>query len=151
MKKVLAGCLGVVVLGTMVVGAGLLYFIVERPTLDAALDIPATVVLKEAFELRVISTNHHDTPVTLDSIDISDDLFDGFQVISIEPRPKRRLDIFGMQSWNFGQRVQPGEDFVVTFELRPIAEGRFVGDIDVCNPSQDFQTLIADIIVKPRE
>ena len=40
--------------------------------------------------------------------------------------------------------VQPGETRSVTFQLRPVAEGRYSGDVDVCNPNQDFQTLLVD-------
>lgn len=44
--------------------------------------------------------------------------------------------------------VQPGESLAVTFRLKSIAGGRFSGDVDICNPNQDFTTLFADVVVK---
>ena len=61
----------------------------------------------------------------------------------VAPQPYER-------SWDFESVIQPGDSLSVTFQLKPVTEGRFSGDVDVCNPNQDFRTLFADVVVKKR-
>jgi uncharacterized protein (DUF58 family) len=151
MKKILLGCLGVALL-TAVLGAGLvLYWLLrERPVLESTLSLPTEVELDATVPMVITTTNGHSTPVTLDSIDVDDSFLAGFQVIRIEPEPEGTLHVpfLNQRSWAFATVVQPGDSLTVTFHLKPVAEGHFSGDIDVCNPSQDFETLLADVVVR---
>lgn len=126
------------------------YFIREKPILDSTLSVPSETGLENTITLTITSTNNHSDPILLDSIDISDSLIDGFQVLSVDPQPidTMHLPLFNMRSWEFSKSVPPGESIVVNFELKSVRKGRFTGDVDVCNDNQDFQTLYADIIVK---
>jgi len=57
------------------------------------------------------------------------------------------MDIFGQRSWSFGESVSPGETLSVTFTIRALKQGHYVGDMDVCNSNQDFSTVIPNIDV----
>lgn len=94
-------------------------------------------------------TNSYDKPVTLDSVDVDDAFLAGFQVVTVVPEPSdtSHLSLGHQRTWAFGKVVPPKETLSVTFTLRAIAEGHFSGDVDVCNPSQDFKTVLADVVV----
>ena len=86
-------------------------------------------------------------PIRLDSIDVDFDFLEGFDVLSIEPAPSGTTDIIGQQSWSFTETVGPGEEFNVTYRLKARRPGHYVGDIDVCNPNQDWTTVVPNIDV----
>ncbi|MHC4248606.1 MAG: hypothetical protein ACYS9X_05700 [Planctomycetota bacterium] len=150
MRAVL-GCLGAALLAA-VVGVVLIWFCLfrELPKLDAKLSLPSEATLESTMTMVVTANNPHQEPVTLDSIDIDDSFLAGFQVVSIDPEPTdtASVPIVDQRSWTFGKAIPPGESHSVTFHLRPVSEGHFSGDVDVCNPNQDFKTLLADVVVK---
>ncbi|MHC5055050.1 MAG: hypothetical protein ACYTKD_10080 [Planctomycetota bacterium] len=150
MRTVL-GCLGAALLAA-VVGVVLIWFclIRELPKLDAKLSLAPEATLGSTATMVVVAKNPHEEPVTLDSIDIDESFLAGFQVISIDPEPTdtSNVPLLDQRSWSFGEEIAPGESHSVTFNLRPVSEGRFTGDVDVCNPSQDYKTLLADVVVK---
>lgn len=149
MKKIVFGCLGTALL-ILIALAGLIWFWLfrELPTLHATLSMPSEVELGSTLPMVITANNDHESPIILDSIDVDDSFLSGFQVVSIDPRPTGTMHIFGQRSWDFGQSVMPGTAMVVRFELKAVQEGHFSGDVDVCNPSQDFETLLADVLVK---
>jgi hypothetical protein len=151
MKKVLIGCLGAGVLFLVVVVGTVGYWLLhEAPMLDAKLSVPSEVALDSTATLVVTVTNPHEEDVTLDSIDIADSFLAGFQVVSVEPEPNDTMSVPFMEqrSWDFGEPVGPGKSLTVKFTLKPVSEGRFSGEVDVCNPSQDSKSLLADVVVK---
>lgn len=151
MKKTVLGCLGAAVL-ILVCGIALIWFWLfrELPMLDATLALPAEVALESRVSMVVTVKNGHRQPVTLDSIDVEDAFLAGFQVVKIDPEPKDTMHVpfLAQRSWEFGKAVAPGESLSVTFHLKPVTEGHFSGDVDVCNPNQDYKTLLADVVVK---
>jgi hypothetical protein len=151
MKRILVGCLGVAAVGIVVAGVAFWYlFVRELPTLEAELKVPLEAELNADIAMTITVTNPHPAAVTLDSIDVDNALLAGFQVIAIEPRPLDtiRVPFVDQRSWSFDRAIPPGESLTVNFTLKPVVEGRFSGDVNVCNPNQDFKTLLADIIVR---
>jgi hypothetical protein len=152
--KVCLGCLGAAVVLTLTAAFGLWFlFFRDRPNLDATLTVDPAVELDAITAMVVTATNGHSRPVTLDSIDVDDAFLAGFQVVSVDPRPREtsHIPLIKQRSWEFGRAVPPGGVFTVTFTLRAVAEGRFSGDVDVCNPNQDFTSLLADVMVRKRQ
>ncbi|ABW67191.1 hypothetical protein [Desulfosudis oleivorans] len=151
MKKTLLGCLGAALV-ILAVGGAMIWFWLfrELPVLDATLSLPNEAQVDSAISMVVTATNRHSKSITLDSIDIDDSFLAGFQVISINPKPTdtTHIPIINQRSWDFGTVIQPNESLPVTFRLKPVTEGHFSGDVDVCNPNQDFKTLLADVVVK---
>jgi hypothetical protein len=151
MKKYVIGCVAaaVIVVAIVAVAICLLEITRDLPLLDASLSLPSEVQLDSTLTMVVTTTNTHSEPVILDSIDMDDSFLAGLQVLSIDPEPTDTLHIpvINQRSWAFGKRVLPGSSLPVTFELRAVMEGHFSGDIDVCNPNQDFTTLVADLVV----
>ena len=152
MKKFAIGCVAVVLLaGVIGVIFVVAWFVHDKPMLDAHLSLPNKVALDAPLTMLITTSNSHPKAVTLDSIDIDDDLLEGFQVVSITPEPTDTMHILGQRSWSFGQRVKPGESLPVRFEMTAVVEGHFSGDIDVCNPNQDYHTLLGDVVVRKGE
>lgn len=149
MKKVLFGCLGAAIVLTGVAALLIwLWLFRELPKLEATVSLPSKVALESTFSMAITANNAHKRPITLDSIDVDDSFLSGVQVERIDPEPTATTHICGQRSWNFGQSVAPGTSMVVRFQLRAVQEGHFSGDIDVCNPNQDFKTLLADVVIK---
>ncbi len=151
MKKILIGCLGAAALfAILTAGAVWYWFFRDLPNLEASLSLPQTVELDASVTMLVTTTNTHKTAVTLDSIDIDDSFLKGFQVGRITPKPRDTSHFFGQRSWDFGRTVAPGESLEIEFTLKAIQEGHFSGDLDVCNPNQDFTTQVADVVVRKK-
>lgn len=153
MKKVIIGCLGAV--AAVVAIAAVItwfWFFRELPTLDANLSMASEVEPGANIIMTITATNSHRKSVTLDSIDIDDAFLSAFQVVTVDPEPSTTSHVpFAQQrSWSFGKEVPPGGKLAVSFTFRAIAEGHFSGDVDVCNPNQDFKTLLADVVVKQK-
>ena len=121
-----------------------------KPKLSAVLSAPNETSIGSEIYATVTVSNPHTTAVSLGTIDIEDKILSGFQVLSIKPQPLEAisLDFLETHSWTFDTIVQPGDSLNITFTLKPIAEGRFTGEIDICNSNNDFTTLILDIVVK---
>ncbi|NLX60454.1 MAG: hypothetical protein GXY74_15365 [Phycisphaerae bacterium] len=122
----------------------------RQPLLEAAIDVPQSVRVGEDIRVIVRMTNSHAEPVTLDSVDVDNGLLRGFQVIRVEPRPEATFSLppeLDQRSWAFHTPVAAGGQMTVTFHLRPLAAGHYSGNIDVCNPNQDYVGMFADIVV----
>lgn len=149
MKNVAIGCAVAAVIGLIVLvfGSWLLLFR-EMPMLSATLSLPVEVAVNETVTMTVTASNPHDRTVTLDSIDIDLTFLEGLQVIKITPEPTDTMTVFGQRCWFFEVDVDAGGSQDVQFEFRALQPGRFTGDVDVCNPNQDFITLLGDIVIK---
>ena len=153
MKKVILGCLAVVAL--QIAGGAVLFwylFLRETALLEAQLTVPNEVRVGETTELTVETSNPHSGPVILDSIDIDDAFLRGFQVLSVAPEPTgtEQVPFIDQRSWSFGRSVPPGGKLAVRFTLKSLQVGHFVGNVDVCNPNQDYKSLYADVVVTER-
>lgn len=151
MKKTLLACLGVTIILVFVVIAGLWFWLFrELPVLEASLSLPPEVHRDAEVTMAITVTNTHDQPITLDSVDIDDSFLHGFQVVAIDPEPTDTMHVplADQRSWGFARPVSPGESLALTFRLKAVMEGHFSGDIDVCNPNQDFKTVLADVVVR---
>ena len=151
MKKVVVvlgiiGILGLLVTMLMVV-IGIAWILIEEPTLDVRLRCPESVVVGESFDLVLEASNLDSESIRLDSIDVDLDFLSGFELVSITPPAEDSMDFFGQRSWSFTESVAPGETLEVTFRLTATEQGHYVGDIDVCNPNQDFTTVIPNMDV----
>ena len=148
--KLALGCLGAGLLFMVVAGVAVWFFFIrEAPKLEVELSLPAEAVVGQTVEMVVKATNPYKNPVTLDSIDVASEFLAGFRVEGVDPKPKSTMHIplVGGRSWDFGTAVTSGGTMTVKFRLRALATGRFAGDVDVCNTSQDYTTNVADVIV----
>jgi hypothetical protein len=152
MRKVAIGCLAVA--GFFVLGCAALVLVSlrELPKLDAEISAPAVATLDQPITLVVTAANNTGKDVTLDSIDIDNAFLAGFQVMEVAPEAEDSSDIplLDQRTWQFNRRLGPGEQLDVTFNLRPVLLGRFTGDVDVCNPNQDFSTVFVDVVVREK-
>ena len=151
MRKVIIACVvGVVLIGVLLAVGVWWLLIRELPTLEASISLPPEAALDSSFPMTMTATNTHKVTVTLDSIDIDDSFLSGFQVMEVVPKPvdTMHLPFVNQRSWAFGKEVHPGSAMTVTFRLRAVQEGHFSGDVDVCNPNQDYVTLVADVVVR---
>lgn len=142
------GCFIPLGICTVVFVGFLIWVFTELPLLTATITSPDIVQHNEEFNLTIQTMNPHDGDVELDSIDLSTEFLEGFKVLHVDPKPKETFKIFGMRTYVFERKVAPGEELFVTFKLKGVMKGHFNGDVDVCNPNQDFQTLVADITVQ---
>lgn len=153
MKRWILGCLSALAAAAVIVVVALAIILRDKPALDAKLSVPAQVTLGSTASMVVSATNPHKQEVELNSIDIDEAFLAGFQVVSVVPEAKEtsQIPIVNQRTWVFERKVPPGESLTVTFTLRAVAEGRFTGDVDVCNPSQDYKTHVADVVVSKKQ
>lgn len=132
------------------VGAGaLIYTIFTRtpPDLQVEVTAPEKVQIGESLKMKIEVTNPTGERVALNSIDIYDELLDGFEITAIDPKPHSRRSTGGFASFYFS----PGKSdrFIVTMDLRAKKAGSWGGDIDCCTVWENFVTYYTEITVEP--
>jgi hypothetical protein len=144
-------CVGLVAVAGFAAGCDVL---MVKPTFEVSVAVPTDIVAMEPFALGVDVKNPHGSAITLDSVDVDDKLLAGFQVVSVEPKPKdtMHVPVLNQRSWSFGTSlsVPAGATQRVTFNLRALNAGRFSGNVGACNPGQDCASTFADLVVVTR-
>ena len=119
----------------------------ELPEFGLTVDHPNTVHVGEDFTLKVSVKNEGSSDLKLEDLDIYDDLLDGFEVVSVTPKPRSTSSVFGIRTHVFSQNLAPAEIFDIEFELRGKNTGQWGGDIDACTRLQTFVTHYTEIEV----
>ena len=148
MKKFIAGFFaGCVATSIGIIALGVFW---TSPALDASAEIPDTVAIGTTFLMPVSAFNPHDQMVVLDNVDIPNEFFESFEVVSVSPTPTEESPIggFGTQTWYFEIEVAPGATETAVFELRPIAKGRPVIEFTVCNSTEDCSAVVQAIEIQ---
>jgi hypothetical protein len=154
-KAILLGCGTVTFLGLLAV-VGVVMFIShvakDVEGVGVTINSPTDVSVGETFKLDVTVRNERQGKVLeLSDIDIADEYFNAFTVVSVTPTPKTEMHvpIDNSQSFTFDRKIQPGKTQVFTWELRAEKPGIFRGDVDVCEGMQ-FVTKMAQTVVKEK-
>jgi hypothetical protein len=119
----------------------------EPPSFQILVEHPETVDLGEEFEVKVSVENVGADDVNLANVDLYDELLDGFDVISITPKPRSSEKIIGYHSYNLFKNLAPGKTHELTFKLKAKEVGFWSGDIDACNTVQNLVTYYTEIEV----
>jgi hypothetical protein len=83
-------------------------------------------------------------------LDIYDTFLDGFEVVSVSPKPKSKERIFGIVTYGFSRKLKPAESMAIEFELRAKETGIWTGGVDACTPTQNYVSDYAEIeVVEP--
>ena len=128
---------------------GLGYWLMYRgsPDFVVTVDHPPIVTVGEVFKLKVTVENGGAKNIRLSELDVSESLFEGFDVISTNPKPKGKSKFFGIIIYDVSQKLKPGDTFEMEFELKAKTAGLWYGVIDACTPTQNFVTHYAEIEV----
>ena len=154
-KAILLGCGTVTLLGILAI-AGLVMFVShvakDVEGVGVTISSPTDVSVGDTFKLEVTVKNERQGKVLeLSDIDIADEYFNAFTVVSVTPTPKSdmHVPIDNSRSYTFDRKIQPGKTQVFTWELRAEKEGIFRGDVDICEGMQ-FVTKMAQTVVKEK-
>ena len=115
--------------------------------LSMEIDVPDRVVVGEEFTMLVLVSNPTDEDVDFGSIDIYDELLDGFDIKTVTPAPYDQDGTFGFTSHFYSDTLTPGEKREYRFEMKAAAVGSWSGDVDCCTADEDFVTIITSIEV----
>jgi hypothetical protein len=102
------------------------------------------------IEIRNISGQE----ITLDSVDISKNLLNGFIIETVEPSYIETYEYGGLggeiyQTYSFQAIILPGDSLTITLEGDAVLSGDFSGEIDVCiDSSFNCKTDVIRTIVK---
>ncbi len=132
------------------VGVGtVIYHVLTRepPGFEVVIEHPDSVELNEDFLLVVKVKNPMGGSLNLGSVDFYDDLLDGFEVLSVDPKPNSKQKLFGFTSYYFRTARKSSSEFVLTLNLRAKEAGEWAGDIDCCTPLENFVTNYIEISV----
>lgn len=108
----------------------------EHTSID--LVAPETVAVGDVFDVTLEVTNHGDEVHVIDSIDIANDVLDGFEVFSVDPEPAGELSLepfLDQYSYTMELDVEANGSQTVTFSLGALEEGSYDGSFDVCMDS----------------
>ncbi|QTN31158.1 hypothetical protein HZ994_02060 [Akkermansiaceae bacterium] len=119
----------------------------ESPKFGLTVDHPDSVLVGEVFKLKVSVKNDGSSAMKLADLDVYDELLDGFEIVSVTPKPRSTSKVFGILTHEFSQSLAPAQSFGIEFELRAKDVGLWGGDIDACTPLQSFVTHYTEIEV----
>ena len=81
------------------------------PGFEVTLVHPEEVTVGETFTIEVAISNPTAERLSLDSVDLYDELLDGFEIVSIDPKPNSKDHLFGYRSYYFEKKLQPSDHF----------------------------------------
>lgn len=121
----------------------------EEPDFAVAADYPAEVGVGDEVTIAVTVGNTGNATATVGSIDVYDSFLDAFEVVAVEPAPTDTTSIFDFTTFSFSQPIEAGGEWNVSFRLKAREEGEFEGDLDVCDPDENFVTEVLSIRIEP--
>jgi len=119
----------------------------DSPQFGLSVAHPETVLVGEVFTVKVTVKNDGSEDMKLGDLDIYEGLLDGFEIVSVDPKPRTVEKIIGYMSHDFSRSLAPAERFEIRFELRAKGAGLWGGDIDACTPSMNLVTHYTEIEV----
>ncbi len=117
------------------------------PAFAVKIDVPPQTTVGAEILVQMEVTNPTDSSLELDSIDFEDSLLEGFRVKSVFPAPTGTYKVIDSMSYSYSESLSAGETFKISFLLEAVKPGIWTGDVDFCNPSQDFVTSSATVRV----
>lgn len=139
----------VVVSALWLVGIAVFYYTISRkdPAFAVKMIVPPHVNVGDSIHVQMEVTNPSDSLLELDSIDIEDSLLGGFKVSSVFPAPTATFTVMNSTTYSYAEVLSAGETFEISFVLEAVKPGIWTGDVDFCNPSQDYVTSSATVRV----
>jgi hypothetical protein len=153
-KNIIIGCAIATVVclvgGLMLIG-GCVYYLAQDPTgVSIELDNATEAHKGQEFDMVVKVVNERRARAfKLTDIDLHDDYLTGFIVVSTDPPHKSstHVPLDNSQSFTFDVSIPAKESRIFKFRLRPVTQGVFKGDVDVCE-GMHFITKTAETEVK---
>lgn len=121
----------------------------DPPQFEVTLDHPETVTVGDELSIKVRVLNDSSKPLEVGNIDIYQELFEGFEILGYDPKPKAQDSFWDYKSYDFNRTLKAAETFEFTVRLRAEEEGYWSGDIDVCTPTQNLVTTHTGITIDP--
>lgn len=139
----------VVVSALWLVGIAVFYYTIsgKDPAFAVKMIVPPQANVGESIYVEMEVTNPTDSLLELDSIDLEDSLLDGFKVSSVFPAPTATYRVMNSTTYSYSEALSAGETFRISFVLEAVKPGIWTGDVDFCNPSQDYVTSSATVRV----
>lgn len=125
------------------------YALVMRtePDFHVAVDHPDTVVVGEEFDVIISVESTNGKSLNLHTIDLDNDLLEGFEIVSMDPKPGSKIQVIDMTSYTLRPQVRATTKHDFTLRLRATKTGSWGGDIDCCTALGNFLTTHTSIDV----
>ncbi|MES2922642.1 MAG: hypothetical protein V4819_13905 [Verrucomicrobiota bacterium] len=139
----------VVVSALWIAGIAIFYYAMSGsdPAFAVRMIVPPQANVGDNIYIEMEVTNPTDSLLELDSIDLEDSLLGGFKVSSVFPAPTDTSRVMDSTTYSYSEALSAGETFKISFLLEAVKPGIWTGDVDFCNPSQDFVTSSATVRV----
>ncbi len=119
----------------------------EPPPFYISAEAPELMEVGDTCVIDVRVSNESDKKHTLSYIDIMDSLLDGFEVVSIHPKPRSKSNSFGVYSYHSKHHLEPGEEANFKFTLKAKELGEWSSTIDACDPMHEYVSDTVEIEV----
>lgn len=119
----------------------------DPPPFDVLVEAPEIMEVGNVAVMKVIIGNQSDKPITLGSIDIMDTLFDGFEVISVDPKPSSQDSLFGIYSYYSRHKLDADDTVTFKFTIKATEVGEWYSSVDACTPFENYVSEWVEIDV----
>jgi len=111
-------------------------------------DMPRKASVGDEIDLRVLIKNTRESKkFVIDTLDIGDKFIDGFEILSIEPKPSEIDTSYDTTTLEYPISIAAGDQLDIVLKLKAKASGVFIGDVDVWEDNDDFLTRYAQCVV----
>ncbi len=120
------------------------------PNFEVVVDTPEVVTLGEEFSLTLSVKGSNGGELNLESIDLYRDLLDGFEILSVHPKPDAAAGYEDFLTYYCGTASGSSSEFTLTIMLKAKEVGDWGGEIDCCTPMMNYLTNYTEIsVVEP--
>lgn len=128
---------------------GLFVYFADGPALDIRVEMPASAVAGEGFQLLLILHNPHHEALTLENVALSNAVLEWCEVVAVTPAPDDDpVDLFVETTWYWDLEVPAGETVIVVFDLRVEEPGPHIVEGEVGSSSLEFLSFAKGIEIK---
>ena len=112
-------------------------------------DFPKIVKLNSTINLKIeIENLRSKNAFEIESIDIGNNIGQGFRLKKVTPKPKDVDTFMGELSLEYSYSLKPGESTTVILELIAVNEGIFKGEVDIWEGDNMLTRVAQSRIIK---
>jgi len=106
-------------------------------------DMPRSATVNESVLLKItVENDRNETPFKLESIDLSGNFANGFEIMAIRPKPAETDAMLNTLTLNYAISIAPRGRAVFELELIAKKAGVYIGEIDIWE-GDEFLTRMA--------
>ena len=96
-----------------------------------SVDCPTEVAAGQSCQIKVTITNSLPSEREVHDVDLAEEYCEGILIASVDPKPVASSVMTGYHTNTMNQKVPANGSLVITFNMKALRPGDYLGDVDV--------------------